>query len=52
MKMLTFDYVENSVRQIIVEIINEIIKKENLPFERADSDIELKGLKKPPNFLI
>jgi len=48
--MLTFDYVENSVRQIIVEIINEIIKKENLPFERADSDIELKGLKKPPNF--
>jgi len=50
MKMLTFDYVENSVRQIIVEIINEIIKKENLPFERADSDIELKGLKKPPNF--
>lgn len=50
MKMLTFDYVENSIRQIIVEIINEIIKKENLPFERADSDIELKGLKKPPNF--
>jgi len=48
--MFTFDYVENSVRQIIVEIINEIIKKENLPFERADSDIELKGLKKPPNF--
>jgi hypothetical protein len=48
--MLTFDYVENSIRQIIVEIINEIIKKENLPFERADSDIELKGLKKPPNF--
>jgi len=48
--MSPFDYVENSVRQIIVEIINEIIKNEKLPFERADSDVELKGLKKPPNF--
>jgi len=48
--MSPFDYVENSVRQIIVEIINEIIKNEKLPFERADSDVEIKGLKKPPNF--
>jgi len=32
MKMSSFGYVENSVRQIIVEIINEIIKEENLAF--------------------
>jgi len=50
MKMSSFDYDENSVRQIIVEIINEIIKEENLPFERADSDVKLKGPKKSPNF--
>ena len=57
--MSPFDYVENSVRQIIVEIINEIIKNEKLPFERADSDVELnysddelksKGLKRHPIF--
>jgi len=50
MKMSSFGYVENSVRQIIVEIINEIIKEENLPFERADSDVKLEGPKKSPNF--
>jgi len=35
-------YVENTARQILVEIINEIIKEDNLPFERADVDVEKK----------
>jgi len=35
-------YVENTARQILVEIINEIIKEDNLLFERADVDVEKK----------
>jgi len=35
-------YVENTARQILVEIINEIIKEDNLPFERADVDVQKK----------
>ena len=49
-------YVENTVRQILVEIINEIIKENNLPFERADVDVEKKTpdgkLKKFPDIVI
>jgi hypothetical protein len=35
-------YVENTIRQRLVEMINEIIKEEGLPFERADVDVEKK----------
>ena len=49
-------YVENTVRQILVEIINGIIKEDNLPFERADVDVEKKTpdgkLKKFPDIVI
>jgi hypothetical protein len=38
---MSFGLVEDSVRQIIVEIMNKIIKEENLPFERADAQIEI-----------
>jgi methylase of polypeptide subunit release factors len=52
----TVKYVENTARQILVEIINEIIKEDNLPFERADVDVEKKTpdgkLKKFPDIVI
>jgi hypothetical protein len=40
--MASFGFVEDSVRQYIVEIMNKIIREENLPFERADSQVEIK----------
>jgi len=47
---MSFSLVEDSVRQIIVEIMNEIIKKENLPFERADAQIEIIDNNKQRNY--
>jgi len=35
-------YVENTIRQRLVEMINEIIKEEGLPLDRADVDVEKK----------
>lgn len=40
--MASFGFVEDSIRQYIVEMINEIIREENLPFERADAQVEIK----------
>jgi len=39
---VTFGYVEDSIRQRIVEWINRIIEEERLPFDRADAQIEIK----------
>lgn len=39
--MAEFGFVEDSVRQHFVEIINEIIREEGLPLERADAQIEI-----------
>ena len=39
--MAEFGFVEDSVRQHFVEIINEIIRAEGLPLERADAQIEI-----------
>lgn len=47
---MSFGYVEDSVRQIVVEIINKIIKEENLPFERADAQIEIISYKSKQKF--
>ena len=47
---MSFGYVEDTVRQIVVEIINKIIKEENLPFERADAQIEIKLYKSKQRF--
>jgi len=47
---VSFGYVEDSVRQIVVEIINKIIKEENLPFERADAQIEIISYKSKQKF--
>jgi len=47
---VSFGYVEDTVRQIVVEIINKIIKEENLPFERADAQIEIKLYKSKQRF--
>lgn len=37
--MAEFGHIEDSFRQYIVEMINEIIKQDNLPFERADAQL-------------
>jgi len=39
---MTLIYTEDTARERIVEWINEIIKEENLPFDRADAQIEIK----------
>ncbi|MBC7091245.1 MAG: restriction endonuclease subunit M, partial [Nitrososphaeria archaeon] len=39
---MSFGFVEDSVRQYIVELMNNIIRAENLPFERADAQVEIK----------
>ncbi|MEM3384542.1 MAG: N-6 DNA methylase, partial [Nitrososphaeria archaeon] len=39
---MSFGFVEDSVRQYIVECMNNIIRVENLPFERADAQVEIK----------
>jgi len=41
-KFISFGYVEDSIRQRIVEWINRIIEEEKLPFDRADAQIEIR----------
>lgn len=41
-KSVSFGYVEDSIRQRIVEWINRIIEDEKLPFDRADAQIEIR----------
>ena len=41
-KFVSFGYVEDSIRQRIVEWMNKIIEDEKLPFDRADAQIEIK----------
>ena len=41
-KSVSFGYVEDSIRQRIVEWINRIIEEEKLPFDRADAQIEIR----------
>ena len=38
----TYAYVEDSIRQRLVEWMNRIIEDENLPFDRVDAQIEIK----------
>lgn len=40
-------YTEDAVRGRIVEWMNDIIKEENLPFDRADAQIEIQGRRFP-----
>jgi methylase of polypeptide subunit release factors len=42
MNQQSFGYVEDSIRQRLVEWINQIINEENLPFDRADAQIEIR----------
>lgn len=44
---MKFKYTEDAIRGRIVEWINEIIREENLPFDRADAQIEIEGRKFP-----
>lgn len=37
-----FGYVEDSVRGILVEYMNEIIKKNNLSFHKVDQQVQIK----------
>ncbi len=40
-RFVHFGYVEDSIRQRVVEWINKIIEDEKLPFDRADAQIEI-----------
>jgi len=40
-KHTSFGYVERTIQGRIVEWINQIIKEENLPFDRADPEVEI-----------
>jgi len=44
---LTLSYTEDAIRGRIVEWINEFIREENLPFDRADAQIQILGNRYP-----